>query len=349
VVTDSGSSTGHLAAVARELRVPMLVDARAATNVLRPGMEVTVDAEENVIYEGIVNELVLYHLSARRPDAQFAEFQVLRRLLRNVTPLHLTDPNADNFRARSCSTYHDVVRFAHEMAVRELVDMPGLTTGDRRRFIRRLRISIPMDLEILDIGDGITPGVSGDEVEPNDVTSVPLIALLKGLIAPGVWRTDPVDMDMESLIASATRPSVLGMSGMSAVRPNLAVVAENYLNLHLLLGYHFNMVDCAMSDSVATNYLYFRFIGGATDIARRSRRARLIGAILQEYGFGVETKGDLVVGRLRSVDKKTLQSRLEMIGRLIGYTRQLDVVMRAEETVQKCVSEFMEHVKSVGE
>ena len=54
-------------------------------------------------------------------------------------------------------------------------------------------------------------------------------------------------------------------------------------------------------------------------------------------------KGDLVVGRLRNIDNEMLRSTLEMIGRLIGYTRQLDVVMRAEENVQMCTREFIEN------
>jgi len=342
VVAEMGSSTGHLATVARELRVPMLVDVHEATKVLQPGMEVTVDAEENVVYSGVVRELLRYHLTAQPADADFTEFQLLRRLLRRITPLNLSDPNAENFRARSCSTYHDVIRFAHEMAVRELGEMPGLAAGERKRFVRRLQLSIPMDLDILDIGGGIAPGVEGSSVVPEDVRSVPLSALLAGLSTPGTWRTEPVDMDMKSFLSSATRTAAVGMTDAGAVRPNLAVIAKDYLNLHLLLGYHFNMVDCNLSETPTANYLYFRFVGGVTDITRRSRRARVIAAILQEYEFGVETKGDLVVGRLRNMAKEPLRQRLEMVGRLIGYTRQLDVLMRDEETVRECAQEFVE-------
>jgi len=132
VVTDVGSSTGHLATVARELRVPMLVDVQNATDVLRPGMEVTVDAEENVIYSGVIGELLRYQFSTHRAEADFAEFQLLRRLLRRIAPLNLSDSSAEDFRARSCETYHDVIRFAHEMAVRELVPTSCRAASRRR-------------------------------------------------------------------------------------------------------------------------------------------------------------------------------------------------------------------------
>jgi pyruvate,water dikinase len=343
VITKVGSSTGHLAAVAREFRVPMLVDVRESAEVLKPGTDVTVDAEENVIYEGIIHELLHYHLSNERTDAEFEEFRLLRRLLRRITPLNLTDPESEGFRARSCATYHDVIRFAHEMAVRELVNLPGMRTRDRKRFVRRLQLSIPMDLDVLDLGGGLAK--SGDErtIARDQLRSEPLVCLLRGLCAPGTWRTEPVDMDMESLLSSATRATSVAVADAAPARFNIAVVSENYLNLHLLLGYHFNMVDCHLSDLPSANYIYFRFTGGVTDITRRSRRARVIAAILEEFEFGVDVKGDLVIGRFRNADQEPMRERLEMLGRLIGFTRQLDVVMRDVETMHEHIREFIGH------
>jgi pyruvate,water dikinase len=340
VITNVGSATGHLATVAREYRVPMIVGVPGATDVLRPGTDVTVDAEENVIYEGVVHELLRHHLSRLHGDTDYEEFRVLRRLLRRIAPLNLTDPGAETFRARNCTTCHDVVRFAHEMAVRELVSMPGLTARDRQRFVRRLHLPIPLDLDVLDLGGGIAPGTEGSVVEPAAIASLPLAAMLTNLSMS--WRTEPVAMDMGSFLSSATRGASLTVTDPSQLRPNLAVISADYLNLHLMLGYHFNMVDCRMTETDAANYVYFRFHGGVTEITRRSRRARTIAAILAAHGFGVETKGDLVIGRLRNVAPKRMRATLEMLGRLIGFTRQLDVLMRDEGTVQEFTRDFCE-------
>ena len=46
------------------------------------------------------------------------------------------------------------------------------------------------------------------------------------------------------------------------------------------------------------NHIYFRFVGGVTDLTRRSRRARLLANILSQYHFKVDIKGDLVVARV---------------------------------------------------
>ena len=340
VITDVGSSTEHLATVAREYRVPMLVGVEGATRVLETGMDITVDAEENVIYQGVVHELLRHRLSRPRADVDFEEFRLLRRLLRRIAPLNLDDPDAENFRARSCQTCHDVIRFAHEMAVRELVEMPGLTAPERKRFVRRVRLPIPLDLHVVDLGGGIAPGVDGAIVELEDITSRPLARMLQSLCPS--WRTEPVALDVGSLLSSATTGMSVAMTG-SKVRPNLAIVSEDYTNLHLHLGYHFNMVDCRITDVDAANYIYFRFLGGVTEMTRRTRRARTIAAILEAYGFGVETKGDLVMGRLRHLGARSMDDRMEMLGRLIGYTRQLDVLMRDEGNVSEFTRAFCEH------
>ena len=149
-------------------------------------------------------------------------------------------------------------------------------------------------------------------------------------------------MDMQSFLSSATRGTPLAVPETSQIRPNLAVVSRDYLNLHLHLGYHFNMVDCRLTEIDAANYVYFRFHGGVTEITRRSRRARAIAGILAAHAFGVEAKGDMVIGRLRDVAPAAMRERLEMLGRLIGYTRQLDVLMRDEATVEEFIQDFCE-------
>ena len=65
LVTDVGSAAGHLASLAREYRIPALLDTGIATAVLAAGVEVTVDAFHGNVYEGRVEEL-LQHAAKRR-------------------------------------------------------------------------------------------------------------------------------------------------------------------------------------------------------------------------------------------------------------------------------------------
>ena len=54
VVTDEGGRTCHAAIVSRELQIPCIVGAVNATEVLKDGQEITVDATLGVVYEGFV-------------------------------------------------------------------------------------------------------------------------------------------------------------------------------------------------------------------------------------------------------------------------------------------------------
>lgn len=62
IITDSGGMTCHASIVSRELGIPCVVGTKsrgaAATSVFKTGMEVTVDANNGVVYEGFLSDLV---------------------------------------------------------------------------------------------------------------------------------------------------------------------------------------------------------------------------------------------------------------------------------------------------
>ncbi|MEJ2678465.1 MAG: response regulator, partial [Gemmatimonadota bacterium] len=122
---------------------------------------------------------------------------------------------------------------------------------------------------------------------------------------------------------------------------NLAIISRQYMHLSLRLGYHFNIVDAYLTDAPADNYIYFRFAGGVTELTRRSRRAALLKRILEEAGFVTDGRGDLVIGRLKGIAADVMQDRLAALGRLIGFTRQLDIFLKNDRLVDDYVERFM--------
>ena len=62
IVTDSGGMTCHASIVSRELGIPCVVGTKSrgksATTTIQTGMQITVDATNGVIYEGIISDLV---------------------------------------------------------------------------------------------------------------------------------------------------------------------------------------------------------------------------------------------------------------------------------------------------
>jgi pyruvate,water dikinase len=125
------------------------------------------------------------------------------------------------------------------------------------------------------------------------------------------------------------------------VRRNLAIVSSRHMNLSLYLGYHFNIIDCYLGDCPEDSYMLFRFAGGVSELTRRARRADLLDQILSSHGFAVECAGDLVLARLHGVSPAAMERQLQMTGRLIGFTRQLDVLLRNEDITRRMVEGFM--------
>ena len=121
-ITDVGSTTGHLATVAREFRVPALFNLETATQTLTQGEEITLDTECLTIYQGVVQELHYYSLQ-EEPIEEMYEYRLLRRVLRQIEPLNLFDPSSDDFSPKGCKTYHDLTRFVHEKAVETIIDI----------------------------------------------------------------------------------------------------------------------------------------------------------------------------------------------------------------------------------
>ncbi len=340
IISDAGSPSGHMATVAREFGVPMVVGTTDATRLLLEGAEITVDAEENVIYAGILKELLQYKVEAEDVFRDLKEYHILRQLLRKVSPLHLTDPDSLDFAPRNCRTYHDIIRFSHETAVKILIGL-NLSSGRYRGVeARDLKLPIPLGLRVIDLGGGVALPAEAREIDSTDmIRSVPMQALLKGLMSPGTWSTRPLQLGFGDLVSSLTRYSMTDRVAVYQGQ-NLAVISDRYANVSLRLGYHFNVIDTYVSDNIDSNYIYFRFVGGVTETERRHLRALLIKQILEKLNFQVTLNGDLVVAQLKRVAEDEAGLVLQDIGRLIGFTRQLDTQMESEQSVAECLRAF---------
>lgn len=340
IVAERGSAAGHLATIAREFRVPALVGVDGATAILRDGMEITLDTHHRVIYSGHVSELLRYELLESSVFEESPEFRLLRRLLKRVAPLHLIDPQSPEFTSGGCLSAHDMIRFIHEKAIQELMDFPALIQHFKGTKVWTLISEVPLGLKILDLGGGLVPELKRDKVRVDDIRSFPLKAVWTGLSLRDVWSTEPVDVDFKGLMSSLTRHWDTTGSGTVYSGFNLAVISKIYMNLHLRLGYHFNLIDARMDDEPQHNHIYFRFVGGVTDITRRSRRAQVLAQILAAYQFHTVTKGDLVVARLLHLSKEEIGQRLQILGALIGFTRQLDIQLRSDQDISRFTDEF---------
>ncbi|MEW6601341.1 MAG: PEP-utilizing enzyme, partial [Nitrospirota bacterium] len=340
IITNIGTPTSHMSNIAREFQVPTIVNTGTATEDLRHESEITVDAGDNVIYSGIIKELLRYKISDDIDLKDTREFRLLKKILRYINPLNLIDPMLENFTPEGCKTYHDIIRFIHEKAIAELVNVERYE-GDllKDNVAVRLDVSIPTGIMMIDIGGGLNLRNGAGKAGLDEITSIPLRAILEGMMHPGVWHSESVAMRVNDFMSSMMKmPDV---ASMRYIGDNVAVVSREYVNLSLRFGYHFNMLDCYCSENVRDNHIYFRFVGGATDITKRSRRAELLSVILREYNLTVNTKGDLVIGRTGNISKTEMEEILNRLGRLIAYTRQLDALLDDDETVRRYAGNFL--------
>jgi pyruvate,water dikinase len=305
------------------------------------GEEITVDAENGSIYRGRIEELITLQVRGGMDVNASLEFRQLRQIVSAISVLHLVDPLLGEFRAEACQSYHDILRFCHETAVQTLVDMGR----DEQRLLgghmaRRLQLPIPTGILVVDIGGGLTLDAPRNDVPVTAIASMPFRAILQGMLRPGIWHNSPMPMGVRDLMHSMFNPAH-DLINQQYSGHNIAIIGDSYVNLCFRLGYHFNVIDAHCGQVEQNNHLFFRFLGGVTDVAKRSRRSLMIATILRAFEFNVQTAGDLVTARLSHLPVAEMQRTLDILGRLVGFTRQLDVRMESDARAEEFAEAFL--------
>jgi len=341
IVTDVGSATGHLASLSREYQVPTILDTEVSTRIIRDGQEITVDAVNCNIYEGKVNELLEYALKKREPFKDTHLFKTLEKVLKQIAPLFLVDPQDENFRPEYCKTFHDITRFAHEIAMQEMFDI-GKGHDIKETKTIDLEAGIPIDVHLLDIDGGIKDNIK--KASPEDILSIPFAALLNGM--RGMRWPGPSPADVKGFSGTIAHNASLQEEQLAELdKKSFSIVSRNYMNFSIRLGYHFSTIEAYASDNLNDNYIKFFFKGGGASHDRRSRRVRLITEILKKMGFRMDVKEDLIDAILTKYKKSAIEEMLVILGKLTAYTKQLDMVMFNDAITDMYMEDFVkEHI-----
>ena len=181
------------------------------------------------------------------------------------------------------------------------------------------------------------------KVTPDQVASVPLQALLRGMLREDVRAREPRPVQLSGLM-SVMREQLLAAPNVEERfgERSYAIISDKYLNFSSRVGYHYSVLDAYCGATVNKNYITFSFKGGAADDVRRSRRVRAIAIVLMGLDFSVEVKGDRVDARLQKYEAPVIQAKLDLIGRLLIFTRQMDMLMTSEAGVEAVAQNFLQ-------
>lgn len=336
LITEVGSTTCHLASVAREFGMPMAVNVTGAVELLEKETEITLFVQER---PAVFSGLLIDHHPVKRRIMDSSVHRMLRAVLDLISPLHLTDPNAPFFRPENCASIHDIIRFAHEQAVREMFTLS--TEAESEAVSIRLTTHIPLVLNLIDLGGGLKPGLSTcDVVTADHFASAPIQALWRGFTHPGINWHGTVQFDgsrfLTRLAASATSEF-----GPEPGGDSYALIGTDYLNLSAKFGYHFATLDTFCGDEPDQNYLSLQFSGGAGSLFGKTLRLQFLGKVLSDLGCTVTIQGDLLEATLNRHGRDDMLDRLDQLGRLLASSRLLDMAITNQEDVDAVAAEFM--------
>ena len=339
IITDVGSVASHLASVAREFGVPAIFDAGRATTVLKDGEEVTMIADTTTtVYQGVVPDLAE---SAKPMKSFIFESPVHRRMkavIDKISPLNLTDPKHPSFSAEGCRTIHDIIRFAHENAMKEMFGLSGQDKKDVKAV--KLTANIPLSLYCIDLGDGLKQGLTTcDTITPFHIESIPMKAFWNGLAHPGITWSGGIQVNIGSFM-SLMASSAAANTGNVLGSDSFALLSRDYLNLSAKFGYHYANVDTFCGDDASQNYIALQFSGGAGAYFGRSMRINFLSEVLGRLGFSVVATGDLLDASLTGYDRASMEKMLDQLGRLLAASRLLDMAIPNQAKIGSMTEAF---------
>ncbi len=341
IITDIGGATVHLATLAREFQIPMIVDTEVAAEVIKNGQGITVDAINCIIYEGRVKELSEF--SKKRIGAFKTPYiKAFEKILKRVITLNLINPEDEKFKPEFCETFHDIIRFAHQKAMQEMFKISEILPEGVEAV--RLIAGIPLAVYVIDLGGGIEG--KPEKLISDNISSIPLKAFLKGMSS--VEWPEPRHVDVKGFLGMIAHTASLPEEELEQMgEKSISFISGEYMNFSIRLGYHLSVAEAYTGGNINDNYIRFFFKGGGADRDRRLRRIVLISEILKKMGFSVKIIEDIIDAVITKYKKSHLEEKLEILGRLTVYTKQMDAIMYDDASTELYMEEFIkEHVET---
>ena len=339
VIAARGSAASHFATVARESGVPVVINVSEAATRFENGQTVTVDGHRGIIHDGKAKPSEM-HSAGRKTWLS----DKMEEILEPVSRLNLTDASSENFAPENCRSLHDLIRFSHEMGVREMFAL-----ADRRgRGLyqsKALELEIPLSFRVLNLEGGLTE--EGDDLERvflKHVACEPFLAMFSGLAHESIeWDPDTMHFDWEEfdkMSAGVFNPA------NSPALSSYGLLARDYMHAMIRFGYHFAVVDALLVGQAEQNYIQFSFKGGGASESGKAMRLETIRIVLEKYGFTAGVRGDMLNAEYSRQNKDDTEKRLTVIGYILARTRLMDMRMD-ENKIGAFAEDFMGEIDAI--
>ncbi len=339
VITREGSAASHFATIARESSVPVIINVSDALERFSNGQLVTLDGNRGIIHDGKAEPRRYF---SGRKKTWFS--QRMKKVLEHVSTLNLKDAGSEDFIPRNCLSMHDLIRFTHEMGVREMFALAD-RKGRGLYQAKILKLEIPLVFRVLNLENGLSQeGDARNQVFLDDVNCTPFLAMFSGMTDERIeWDRHIKHFDWEEFdkvsagIFDPTKSSLLSSYGL---------LAGDYMHVLIRFGYHFVVVDSLLGEEKELNYIQFSFKGGGAGESQRVMRLEAIRLVFEEFGFNIDIRGDLLKAEYNRENFEETQKRLKVIGYVLGKTRLKDMSMN-EEKIQVLAREYIDELKEI--
>ncbi len=323
ILTDLGEPAGDAAILAREFQIPMIVGIEGASSRLETGLTITVDADENCIYLGRVQELLDYYKIEHLAVDEEPEYKLLRKLRQSMFLLTLTEISEPITDPNECRSLHDLVHFASELAGDALVELVA-NRLDLRRTCTEILTGGTIPVRIIDAGDGFLQDASdGEQLDLEKVRSLPLLTFVNGLKEADRYGAHRAP---QNLSAAAV----------------LATIKAEHANIILQQPNGHDIIDSLIGESKESNHIYCRFAARIHDDDVSYSRGTLAREILSRLNFAVARTPRASSAWIGGLPLPEMKERLAILGCLSAFLLRMDAVGGEIKALDKTVEDFVE-------
>jgi len=242
--TDAGSPTATWPSWPGEFQVPTILNTGNATQILEPTSGPPWTPNYNNVYAGLIPEL----LEPRHKKNDLADspvFQTLQAVVKKIVPLNLINPEDDAaFSPSHCRTIHDIVRYAHEYSMRRCSAWRKMKSTPPARWWTWIR-GCPSRSGSWTWAGVVKKGW-GRKGQTRAGGLPPLPGFWKGLTAMRWAQAAPAGV--KSLSSVFVKGEAEVAQGADPWRDqSYVVLAKNYMNFSIRLGYHLSTVEAYVS------------------------------------------------------------------------------------------------------